>query len=140
MSRWVLLVLLLVVAVYGWRRTAALRERGANELVAVNRSGRTVEDLRISVGGKQVHVAALAHGATVKRSLLCDRDGAFELAWRTEGVEHELQWQGGRFNRGPIAMRHRFELVRGDGVVWRPERIATKAPAAKPKASAKRSG
>ena len=133
MSRWVWIVLLLAVAVYGWIRTAEQRERGANELVAVNRSGRLVEDLRISVGGKDVRIPALPNGATAKRLLLCDRDGAFELSWRSEDGDREWSWQGGRFSHGPIAMRHRFELVRGDGVVWRTERIATAAPPEKAK-------
>jgi len=31
MSRWIWVVLLLAVAVYGWWRTAELRERGAHE-------------------------------------------------------------------------------------------------------------
>jgi hypothetical protein len=123
MPRWVWAVLLIAVAVYGWTRTAALRERGANELVAVNRTGRLVEDLRIRVGGKLVVVPALPPGATARQPLLCDRDGVFELSWRPEGSDHELRWQGGRFSRGPIPMRHRFELMRGDGIVWRTERI-----------------
>jgi hypothetical protein len=131
MPRWVWLVLLLGLGVYGWMRTSALRERGAHELVAVNRTGRLVEGLTIRVGGKRVEVAALAPGATAKRPLLCDRDGAFELAWLPEGSDHELAWRGGRFTRGPLPMRHRFELVRGDGVVWRSERIRAASPSTK---------
>ena len=133
MRRWLGIVLLLTVAVYGWQRTAELRARGAHEVVTVNRSGRMVEGLTISVGGKRVEVASLAHGATAKRTLLCDRDGVFELAWRAEGADHIAAWKGGRFTHGPLPMRHRFELVRGDGVVWRFERV--RAPA---KASAKK--
>ena len=125
MPRWLWIVLLLAVAVYGWVRTSALRERGAHEVVAVNRTGRMVEGLTIRVGGKRVEVPALAPGATAKRPLLCDRDGAFELAWQPEGADHESDWRGGRFTSGPLPMRHRFELVRGDGVVWRSERIRT---------------
>ena len=133
MSRWIWVVLLLAVAVYGWWRTAELRERGAHEVVVVNRSGRLVEDLRIHVGGKEVRIPALPHGATAKRPLLCERDGAFEFSWRSEDGDREMSWQGGRFSHGPIAMRHRFELVGRDGVVWRTERIATTAPREKPK-------
>ena len=135
MRRWVWVVLLLAVAVYGWVRTAARRERGANEVVAVNRTGRAVEDLRIRVGGKLLVVPVLQPGATAKRPLLCDRDGGFELSWRPEGADQDRLWQGGRFIHGPIPMRHRFELVRGDGVVWRTERIRG---AAKPPSRARR--
>ncbi len=131
MRRWLGIVLLLAVAAYGWMRTAALRERGAHEVVAVNRTGRLLEGLSISVAGKRVEVAALPPGATAKRPLLCDRDGAFELAWRSEGADHAAAWQGGRFAHGPLPMRHRFELVRGDGVVWRFERIRAAAKSEK---------
>ena len=131
MPRWIWLVLLLAVAVYGWRRTAALRERGAHEVVAVNRTGRLIEHLSIRVAGKGLEVHDLAHGATAKRKLLCDRDGAFELAWRKEGEDLAAGWKGGRFTHGPLPMRHRFELVRGDGVVWRSERIGASTPASR---------
>ena len=137
MPRWMWVALLLAVAVYGWVRTSALRERGAHEVVAVNRTGRMVEGLIIRVGGKRVEVAALAPGATAKRELLCDRDGAFELAWHPEGADHDLDWRGGRFTSGPLPMRHRFELVRGDGVVWRSERIRAAASPEKPRKSKK---
>ena len=135
MPRWVWVVLLLAVAVYGWVRTAAQRERGAHEVVAVNRTGRLVEHLVIRVAGKRVVVPALPPGATARRTLLCDRDGPFEVEWRPEGSDQPLHWTGGRFTHGPLPMRHRFELVRGEGVVWRSERIRS---AAKPAPEARR--
>ena len=129
MPRWAWVVVVLAVALYGWLRTAEMRARGAHEVVAVNRTGRLVEDLRVRVGGHELHIAALAPGATARRPLRCERDGTFELSWRSEGEEQPLLWEGGRFHHGPLRMRHRFDLVRGEGVVWRSERITVPAPA-----------
>jgi hypothetical protein len=127
MPRWVWAVLLLAVSVYGWRRAEALRARGPDEIVAVNRTGRDLDRLTITVAGRRVGAAPVAAGATVRFPLRGDRDGRFRLEWRTREPGHEVRWDGGRFTHGPIAMRHRFELIRGDGVVWRSQRLPARA-------------
>jgi hypothetical protein len=122
MPRWVLLAVLLAIAIYGWRQTSRARH-GAHEVVAVNRSGRSIEQLDIRVAGERLAVASLAQGATARLPLRCDRDGGFEVVWRHPGAEHPHHWFGGSFHHGPVRMRHRLEFTRGEGVVWRTERI-----------------
>ena len=124
MPRWVWVVLLLAVAAYGWRRTDATRTRGPHEVVAVNRSGSDLERVRISVGGHAISVPSLASGESATLPFRCPHEGPFRVTWRTSGTDGETVWEGGRFTRGPLPMRHRFELVRGQGVVWRCERLA----------------
>ena len=121
MPRWLWIAPLLLVAAYGWHRTAQSRARGAHELVAVNRSGRPLERLRFSVAGRRVEVAALEPGATTRVTFRCERDGTFDVAWRPQDGDQDRHWKGGHFTHGPLPMRHRFEFVRGDGVVWRTE-------------------
>lgn len=122
MPRWLLIVLLVGVAAYGWHTTAQQRARGAHEVVAVNKSGRPLEDVQIDVGGRRLEVATLAPGASARLPLRAERDGAFDVSWRPRGADQERHWSGGRFTHGPLRMRHRFEFVRGDGIVWRIER------------------
>ena len=122
MRRWWWVPLLLAIAWSGWQRTAESRARGAHEIVAVNRSGRPLEQLQFSVAGRHVTVAALEPGASARVALRCERDGLFDVTWRPRGGDHDRQWSGGRFTHGPIPMRHRFEFVRGDGIVWRSDR------------------
>lgn len=136
MPRWLWIVPLVGIALYGWIQTSRAR-RGAHEVVAVNRSGRPIEALDIRVAGERLEIASLAEGATARLPLRCARDGGFELAWRNPGAEHPHQWFGGSFHTGPIRMRHRLEFTRGDGVVWRTERIAAAKPA-KPRGKAKK--
>jgi hypothetical protein len=128
MPRWAWIVLLVLVAAYGWRRTAVARARGAHEIVAINRSGRPLEQLHFRVGGRSVTLAKLEPGAQAKVAFRSERDGSFDLVWRPRGGDQDRHWTGGRFIHGPIAMRHRFEFVRGDGIVWRTERRPMKAP------------
>lgn len=125
MTRWLWIGLLVVLAVYGWRRTAESR-RGAHEIVAINRTGRPLDQLRFTVAGRRVTLAHLEPGARASLTFQTTRDGAFELAWRPRGGDQDRHWYGGRLTHGPIAMRHRFEFVRGDGIVWRTERRPAK--------------
>lgn len=137
MPRWLWLIPLVGIAFYGWIQTSRARH-GAHEVVAVNKSGRPIEALDIRVAGERLEVPSLAEGATVKLPLRCERDGGFELVWRNPGAEHPHQWFGGGFHSGPVRMRHRFEFTRGDGVVWRTERIAAAKAGAKGKPKKKR--
>ncbi|MCE9626897.1 MAG: hypothetical protein K8R56_03145, partial [Candidatus Eisenbacteria bacterium] len=50
----------------------------------------------------------------------------FQLEWRVQGRDGDKHWQGGDYTHGPIRMRHRFELLSGDGVVWSEERLPQK--------------
>ncbi len=126
MRRWLWIALMLAVACYGWNQTARSRARGAHVIVAVNRSGRPLERLRFTVAGRRVVVGALEPGASARMAFRSNRDGTFDVAWRPRGGDLDRHWSGGRFTHGPLPMRHRFELVRADGIVWRTDRQPAK--------------
>jgi len=125
-------LVLAALGVYGWMHAAAERAQPPDEIVAVNRSGRAIDHVRVAVAGRHLALAALAPGGTSRTSWRGDRDGAFEVTWRPVGADTDRHWHGGRVSRGPLPMRHRLEFVRGDGVVFRSEPASTATRPARP--------
>ncbi len=126
MKRLLLFALIAAAAWYGWKNHDEWRTNGAHELVAVNRSGRAVERLRISIGDQGFALESLEDGATQRLPLRCEHDGTFQLVWQVRGRDGEKQWTGGNFNHGPVLMRHRLEFTGGDGVIWSSEPLPQK--------------
>jgi hypothetical protein len=126
MKRLLLLALIAAAAWYGWKNHDAWRANGAHELVAVNRSGRAIERIRINIGDQAFAIESVEDGATYKLPLRCEHDGMFRIVWDVRGRDGEKHWEGGSFNHGPLLMRHRFEFTTGDGVIWSSERLPEK--------------
>ena len=126
MIRWLLILLVLFAGWYGWTQQDRWRARGSDELVFRNRTGQTLERMKVRVGGTSWAIERLAIDTTVKLPVRCDDDGPFQLEWKVRGRDGDKLWSGGDFTRGPIRMRHRFELLTGDGVVWSSERMPAK--------------
>lgn len=126
MRRWLIVAAVLVAGGVGWQRTAALRAHGAHEVVAVNRTGHTLEGLRLAVGGESVSFDSLPIGATARAPFRCPHEGAFDLRWRLRGDGTPRHWKGGRYADGPLPLRYRFEFTRGDGVVANVDRKPVK--------------
>ena len=133
MGRWALIALLLLAAWWGWTRHDRWRARGHDELVFRNRTGMVLEDLEVRVRGTHWTLPRLATDTTIVLRVRCEDDGPFELAWRQGGVARLHRWQGGDFRRGPLRMRHRFELLRDDGVVWSAVRLGAATAPTKPR-------
>jgi hypothetical protein len=131
MVRLLLIALIVFAAWYGWTQHDQWRERGADELVFRNRTGQTLERMKIRVADEGWAIERLAPDTTVKLPVRCEKDGAFQLEWRVKGRDGDKHWKGGDFTHGPIRMRHRFELLAGDGVVWSEERLPQKNTAKK---------
>lgn len=123
MGRWAIIALLLVAAWWGWTRHDRWRARGSDEFVFRNRSGRVLEELGVRVQGMRWTLPRLAVDTTIVLRVRCEDDGPFELSWRLSGEPARHAWRGGDYTHGPIRMRHRFELLRDDGVVWSAARL-----------------
>lgn len=122
MGRLLLLLLVVGAAWYGWKKQDVWRDHGAHELVALNRSGRAIERLRIHIGGQAYAMETIENGASERIPLRCEHDGAFRLDWQIRGIDGEKHWEGGGFTAGPVLMRHRFEFTNDYGVIWSSER------------------
>ncbi|MEY4069960.1 MAG: hypothetical protein RL721_574 [Candidatus Eisenbacteria bacterium] len=129
MGRWLLLALVVVAAWYGWTQHDRWRARGGDELVFRNRTGATLERMRVSVHGHAWAIERLAPDTTVRLVVRSEEDGPFQLEWRVAGIDRESSWRGGTYTHGPLRMRHRFELTPGEGVVWTSERLESRTDA-----------
>ena len=125
MKRLVLFALLAVAAWYGWKHQDQLRLHGTHLIVAMNRSPRALERVRIQVAGQSFAIEALEQGATTQLGLRSEQDGTFDVVWNVRGIDGERHWTGGNFYHGPKLMRHQLEFVDGDAIIWNSERIAT---------------
>lgn len=121
MGRLILLLLIVGAAWYGWKKQDTWRSQGSHELIALNRSGRAIERLRIKIGDQSFAIESIENGATQKLPIRCEHDGVFRLVWNIRGVDGEKHWTGGGFTAGPLLMRHRFEFSGGNGVIWSSE-------------------
>lgn len=132
MTRLLLFLLILTAAWYGWTQHDRWRERGSDELVFRNRTGKTLERMKIRVADEGWAIERLAPDTTVKLPVRCEKDGLFQLEWRVQGRDVDQSWKGGYFTHGPIRMRHRFELLTDNGVVWASEPVPGGNSARKP--------
>ena len=129
MKRLLLFALVAAAAWYGWKHQDQLHAHGTNELVAVNRTQRALERIRLNISGEEFAIEALEPGAKKVLPLKSEQDGEFVLYWNVRGVEGEKHWSGGSYNHGPVLIRHRLDFVDGDGVIWSSERIPGSTPA-----------
>ena len=128
MKRLLFFALVAFAAWYGWKHYSDLKSQGAHDVEVVNRSGRTIERLRIMVADQTVVVESLDNGAMTHRPLKAERDGLFSLEWESHGVMGLRQWKGGGFSHGPMLMTYRFEFRNDDGVIWSSEKKPGQEP------------
>lgn len=130
MKRLILFAIIVAAAWYGWKHHDELRSRGTHELVLVNHSGLAIARIRVGIADDAWAVETLADGATATVPVRCEKDGTFDVSWQVPSKGGDRHWVGGVFTHGPLLMRHRFEFVDGDGVIWSSERKPGKGSAA----------
>jgi hypothetical protein len=120
MKRLIVFVIIAAAAWYGWKHYDGLRGTPANEVVIVNTSGRTLGRVRLSIGDTEypAYDSLFDGKSVVQKFPLATRDGQFHLHWVLQGKMDEPEWSGGMVTSGPVRMRHRLQIMPGDGVVW----------------------
>jgi hypothetical protein len=107
MKKLLVFVLLAVAAWYGWNHYGELlTRRPRHDAVIVNRSGRGLERVRLTVGGQTLVRESVAEDASATLPFRVTDDSDFELTWRWAGQELEQHWRGGRVPKGPMVQRH----------------------------------
>jgi hypothetical protein len=117
MIRFLFFLLLVGALWYGWRHYGELTQRRpGHEAVVENSSGRAMERIRLSVGGRTFVKESIPDGGRATFPFRVDEDATFTLVWTWSGGTGELTWSGGMVPRGPMLQRH-FLTVDDEGSV-----------------------
>ena len=122
MKKLFFLVLLVVVAWYGWKHYGELlTHRVTHEAVIVNHSGRTMARVRLTVDGRTQVKDAIADEQKAVIPFRVERDASFDLVWEWADAEGSHRWSGGMVPNGPMAQRHVITIDNEGEVVYQPE-------------------
>jgi len=117
MMRLVFFAALVLIAWYGWHHYHDLITRRPNhEAVVENHSGRQMDGVRLTVGGKTFVKEHLPDESSVSFPFRVSEDASFLLEWKWSTSDMELHWTGGTVPHGPMVQRHTMS-VDGDGAV-----------------------
>ena len=116
------LLILALIAFAAWQAKLHYREllhrRPAHEAMVENSSGRTIERLRLTVGGQTFVKESLEGGERAVFHFNVNRDASFKLTWEWKGAVEENNWSGGMVPRGPMVQRHTMSIEDDGGVVY----------------------
>ena len=126
MKKILILAALALAAWYGSKHFRELCDKRPSHGAAGHNSGRrTVERLRLSVGGQTFVRDRLDAGADTEFRFLVNRDSRFELVWQWSDSPVESHWEGGFVPAGPMVQRHSFSIDDDGGVVYTTLPLAT---------------
>ena len=122
MRRILILVLVALAGWYAWGHWRALTEhRPKHEAILENHSGRTMERVRISVGGQTFVRESVADGTEETIPFLVNEDASFTLEWKWPGQDFDQHWSGGFVPRGPMVQKHHLYVDNEGSVVYQAE-------------------
>jgi len=119
MKKLILLVLVALVAWYGWKRLPSLLEkRPSHEAVVQNSTGATLTRIRLTVDGQTFVKEELPDGANAVFPFRVGKDASFDLVWQWADRVGENSWSGGMVPAGPMVQRHTMTIDADGGVVY----------------------
>jgi hypothetical protein len=119
MKKLVLLVIVALLAWYGWKRLPTLLEkRPSHEAVVQNSTGMGLTRIRLSVDGQTFVKEELPDGANVVFPFRVGKDASFQLTWQWADKVGETSWSGGMVPAGPMVQRHTMTIDADGGVVY----------------------
>ncbi len=122
MKRLLFLALVVFAAWYGWNHYRDLiTRRPSHEAIVDNHSGREMERVRLTVGGKTFVKESLPDESSVSFPFRVNEDASFLLEWKWGRSDRELHWAGGGVPRGPMVQRHTLMVDADGSVIYRAE-------------------
>jgi len=122
MIRFVILVLIVVAAWYGWKHYGdVLTKRPGHEAVIENRTGLEMTRVRLTVDGKTYVRESIPDGQNASIPFRVDNDASFTLVWQYGDRIGERNWSGGMVPRGPMTQRHIMTVDEESNVMYRAE-------------------
>ncbi|HTR97807.1 MAG TPA: hypothetical protein VMH61_07865 [Candidatus Acidoferrales bacterium] len=125
MKRFVLLVVIVGVAWYGWKHYRDLKSAPQDVAVIENHASNSLQRVRLIAGGGTYVRDEIASGASATIPFPVAGDGELRLVWQVQGRQGEFNWAGGQVTSGPLRSRHHLDVSDDGGVVWSSERIAS---------------
>jgi len=120
MKKLIMLVLVALVAWYGWKRLPSLLEkRPSHEAVVQNSTGTGLTRIRLQVDGQTFVKEELADGASAVFPFRVGKDASFQLTWQWADRVGENSWGGGMVPAGPMVQRHTMIIDADGGVIYR---------------------
>lgn len=122
MKRLFFLAFLVFAGWYGWTHYRDLiTHRPSHEAIVENHSGRTMERVRVMVGGQTFVKESLPTESSVTFPFRVGADASFVLEWKWAGQDAELHWAGGGVPRGPMVQKHHMIVDPEGAVIYQAE-------------------
>ena len=122
MKRLFFLAFIVFAAWYGWTHYHDLiTHRPSHEAIVENHSGRTMERVRLMVGGQTFVKESLPTESSVTFPFRVDADASFELEWQWSNLAGQLHWAGGMVPRGPMVQKHHLIVDPEGNVIYQAE-------------------
>jgi hypothetical protein len=122
MMRLFFLALVVVAGWYGYNHYPQLLDRRqGHQVVVVNRTGMTLERVRVSVGGTTYVREEIGDGQEASWEFKVASTSEFHLVWQYREIVGEHQWRGGSVPPGPMTQRHKLIVDADHAITYQPE-------------------
>jgi hypothetical protein len=124
MRNLIVLVVIALLAWYGWHHLSDLNSTPRDVAVVENQSGRGLTRVRLTVGGQTYVRDLVPNGGKTEFPFQVTGDGSLSLKWQFDNESYDKTWSGGEVSAGPLRTRHHIQVMSDGGVVWTAERMA----------------
>ena len=122
MVRLFVIALLVFAGWYAWRHWHDLADRRPkHEAIIENHSGRTMERVRLAVGGQTFVNESIPNETNATFPFLVNDDASFDLTWKWPQQEFDQHWAGGYVPRGPMVQKHHLAVDNEGGIIYQAE-------------------
>ncbi|HEY2956159.1 MAG TPA: hypothetical protein VGK89_13015 [Candidatus Eisenbacteria bacterium] len=122
MKRFVIFLLLVVAAWYGWKHWQDIvRHSPSHEAVIENDTGMTMVRIRLTVDGQTLVKEELPNEQRAVLPFKVANDATLRMDWEWKEKLGEKHWTGGMVPRGPMVQRHIIRVDADGGVVYTAE-------------------
>ena len=122
MKRLLILIFVAFVAWNAWKYWPTIAHRQPyHEAVVANRSGTTLERVRLAIGDQTFVKETLPNGEKAVFPFRVGGDATFSLLWQWSDRMGESRWSGGRVTNGPMVQRFTMDIDSDAGVIYRAE-------------------
>ena len=122
MKKFLLFILLVAAAWYGWKVYPGLVDRRAgHEAIIQNQASSGLTRVRLMVDGQTLVRETIASGQSATIPFKVNNDASFALEFEWQDRMGLMNWRGGMVPKGPMVQRHFFTIDDQGDVVYHAE-------------------